>query len=99
MDRLSSRQVTQELADFSKWKLVDEKWIERSFHFKKYLAGIHFVNQIAEYAENKQHHPLMSINYKNVSVKFSSWQEQGLTTLDFEMAKHVDALYEQGEGK
>ncbi|WP_404450673.1 4a-hydroxytetrahydrobiopterin dehydratase [Virgibacillus necropolis] len=97
MDRLSDEQITNELASLADWERVDENWIERKYRFKKYLSGVKFVDQVAQFAENKQHHPLISIDYKKVTVKFSSWQEKGLTALDLEMAKRVDELYVQAE--
>lgn len=97
MDRLSDKEINNELASLTEWERVDEIWIERIYRFKKYLSGVRFVEQVAQSAENKQHHPLISIDYKKVIVKFSSWQEKGITALDLEMAKRVDELYEQAE--
>ncbi|ASK64301.1 4a-hydroxytetrahydrobiopterin dehydratase [Virgibacillus phasianinus] len=94
---MTEEQVNNELAGLTDWNLIDEKWIERIYRFKKYLAGVRFVDKVAESAENKQHHPLIAIDYKKVSVKFSSWQEKGLTSVDFEMAKRVDVIYEELE--
>lgn len=97
MERLSEEQINQELAQLPEWKRLDEKWIERRYRFKHYLAGVKFVNQVAEYAESKNHHPFISIDYKVVTLKISSWQAKGLTDLDFEMVKHFDTLYDESE--
>ncbi|MFD2761311.1 4a-hydroxytetrahydrobiopterin dehydratase [Lentibacillus juripiscarius] len=95
MERLSEEQIEKELKDLPEWKRLDEKWIERRYRFKDFLNGVRFVDQIAEYAESKQHHPFISIDYKVVTLKISSWQMKGLTDLDFEMVKHFDKLYEK----
>lgn len=72
--------------------------MERKYHFKNFLSGVKFVNQVAEYAgKDKHHHPFISIDYKVVTLKISSWQAKGLTDLDFEMVKHFDQLYEQAD--
>lgn len=97
MRRLSEAEIQEELENLSGWKLVDEKWIQKRYRFKEFLNGIHFVQRIAQYAEEKNHHPFISIDYKMVTLKISSWQAKGLTDLDFEMVKHFDVLYEQGE--
>lgn len=94
MERLSEEAIENELNDLPEWKRLDEKWIERKYRFKNYLNGVRFVDQAAEYAENKKHHPFISIDYKMVKLKMSSWQAKGLTDLDFEMAKHFDDIYE-----
>src|SRR5690625_146549 len=97
MERLDEAQITNELENLPEWKRLDEKWIERKYRFKNFLAGIGFVDQIAAYAESKQHHPVISIDYKVVRVKMSAWQAKGLTGLDCEMAKHFDELYDRAE--
>ncbi|MGM8214864.1 4a-hydroxytetrahydrobiopterin dehydratase [Bacillaceae bacterium W0354] len=97
MERLTDKQITEELGKLPEWKLVDEKWIRRRYKFKDYLKGVAFVSKVAEYAEDKNHHPNIAIDYKVVTLKISSWEKQGLTDLDFEMAHHFDELYEQSE--
>lgn len=93
--RLSEAEITKELVHLPEWKRIAEKWIERRYRFAYFLDGIRFVDEIAEYAEKKLHHPLISINYKVVTLKLSSWQAKGLTDFDFEMAKQFDEWYEQ----
>lgn len=95
MERLTEEQITKELENLPDWKRLDEKWIERKYRFKDFLNGVRFVDQIAEYAEQKQHHPFISIDYKVVTVKISSWQMKGLTDVDFEMVNYFDELYDQ----
>ncbi|WP_174615186.1 4a-hydroxytetrahydrobiopterin dehydratase [Virgibacillus ihumii] len=95
MERLSEEQIEKELEAVPDWKRLDEKWIARKYRFKDFLNGVRFVDQIAEYAEEKQHHPFISIDYKAVTLKISSWQMKGLTDLDFEMVNHFDELYDK----
>lgn len=97
MERLTEEQIAKELENLPDWKRLDEKWIERRYRFRNYLAGVGFVNQVAAYAESKNHHPFICIDYKVVTLKISSWQAKGLTDLDMEMVKHFDELYEQAE--
>jgi len=97
MERLSEEEINKELNNLPEWKRLDEKWIERKYRFQNYLNGIRFVDQAAEYAENKKHHPFISIDYKMVKLKISSWQAKGLTDLDFEMVKQFDELYEKAK--
>ncbi|WP_164670525.1 4a-hydroxytetrahydrobiopterin dehydratase [Virgibacillus doumboii] len=97
MERLNEEQITKELESLPDWKRLDEKWIQRKYRFKDFLNGVRFVYRIAEYAEEKQHHPFISIDYKVVTLKISSWQMKGLTDLDFEMVNHFDELYENAD--
>ncbi|WP_339160918.1 4a-hydroxytetrahydrobiopterin dehydratase [Siminovitchia sp. FSL H7-0308] len=95
MERLSQEEVAVKLQENKNWKLVDEKWITRKYRFRDYLKGIDFVNKVAQASEKAQHHPFISIDYKLVTLKISSWRARGLTTLDFEMADQYDQFYEE----
>src|SRR5699024_3611971 len=97
MESLDEAQIIKELDNLPEWKRLDEKGVELKYLFKHNLAGIGFVDQIADYAESKQHHPFISIDYKVVTLKLSSWQAKGLTELDFVMANHFDELYDRAE--
>ncbi|WP_257009724.1 4a-hydroxytetrahydrobiopterin dehydratase [Evansella halocellulosilytica] len=95
MEKLTDEEVQQKLVDADGWNLVDEKWIEKKYRFKDYLKGIDFVQKIAKISEDANHHPFISIDYKLIRVKLSSWKENGLTDLDFKLAHEYDTHYEK----
>lgn len=53
MELLTDEAIKNELKELPKWELVNEKWLERKFNFNKYLSGIAFVQDVAEYAQKK----------------------------------------------
>lgn len=77
MEKLTDEQIKQELDQLPDWKLVDDIWVRRRYKFKDYLNGIEFVRKVAEYAEGKNHHPNIAIDYKVVTLKISSWSMRG----------------------
>ncbi|HLQ70973.1 MAG TPA: 4a-hydroxytetrahydrobiopterin dehydratase [Bacillota bacterium] len=93
MERISDAAIQEALDQLDDWKLVDEKWLQKKYRFKNFLSGVDFVQEVAAYAEGKMHHPFISIDYKVVTLKISSWQMKGITDLDIEMVKHFDELY------
>lgn len=95
MEKLTELEILEKLTTIQNWKLKDEKWLERKYRFLDYLNGIEFVQQVATVSENANHHPFLSIDYKVVTVKISSWNAKGLTALDFELAQKYDELYIQ----
>ncbi|WLD94845.1 4a-hydroxytetrahydrobiopterin dehydratase [Alkalihalobacillus sp. AL-G] len=95
MERLSEEQIKSILESLEGWKLEDEKWIVKKYRFKNYLDGIKFVSEIAYVSEEASHHPLISVDYKLVTVKLSSWKAKGLTELDFKLAIDYDRCYQQ----
>lgn len=97
MSRLEEQQIKDKLEQLNGWNLEDEKWLVKKYRFKEFLEGIHFVNQIAELSEHEQHHPFISIDYKMITLKLSSWQAKGLTELDFSLANQYDGIYNSKE--
>jgi 4a-hydroxytetrahydrobiopterin dehydratase len=95
MEKLSPSEVQEMLSSVPDWKLTDEKWIERKYRFRDYLKGIDFVNLAANLSEQVNHHPFISIDYKVVTLRLSSWNARGLTALDFQLATKYDEFYLQ----
>ncbi|EGL84031.1 transcriptional coactivator/pterin dehydratase [Caldalkalibacillus thermarum TA2.A1] len=97
--RLEEQAITEHLAQLKTWKR-DGKWIERKYRFEEFMDAIEFVNQVAQVAESLNHHPMIHIEYKLVTLRLTSWHAGGLTDLDFTSAERYDQLYEaQQTGK
>ncbi|GAE36968.1 4a-hydroxytetrahydrobiopterin dehydratase [Halalkalibacter akibai] len=94
MDKLTDREIEIRLVELDRWKIVDEKWLEKKYRFGEYLNGIDFVQKVAHRSEQENHHPFISIDYKLISVRISSWKARGLTDLDFQLAKQYDEIFE-----
>ena len=93
MEKLPVSEVQERLTSVPNWRITDEKWIERKYRFLDFLNGIEFVQKVADLSENVNHHPLISIDYKLVTLKITSWHAKGLTALDFDLANKYDELY------
>lgn len=93
MEKLAATEVQERLTSVPNWVITDEKWIERKYRFLEFLNGIEFVQKVADLSEQVNHHPFISIDYKLVTLKITSWHAKGLTALDFELAKKYDELY------
>lgn len=55
-------------------------------------AAIDFVNAVARVAEELDHHPDMTIRWNKVGLRVTTHDSGGLTELDLELARAVDAL-------
>jgi len=64
------------------WTLQD-KQIQRKFTFADFAEAVSFVVRIGFAAEAADHHPDILINYKRVTLTFSTHSEGGLTEKDF----------------
>ncbi len=66
--------------------------ITRTFAFTKFLDGIAWVDKVALAAEKLDHHPDLDIRYNKITATLSTHSAGGLTKLDFDLAKEMDAL-------
>lgn len=98
MTRLTEAEIQKRLSQLQGWQLENEKWIVKKYRFKEFLLGISFVRQIADLSESVNHHPFISIDYKVVTLKLSSWNAKGITELDLDLASQYDQIYNQTTG-
>ena len=90
---LVEEELKQALRKIPEWDMVG-KAIERTVEFDDFLGAIDFVEQVAEIAEEEEHHPDINIRYNKVTLSLSTHDESGLTSRDFEVAERIDNLME-----
>lgn len=65
----------------------------RDFKFKDFAEAMAFVNQVAEIAEERNHHPDILVHgWNNVRLTLSTHSEGGVTDADRALAEQIDAL-------
>ena len=89
MAALSDETIREKLAKIVGWT-YENKSLHKTFRFPSFLAGIEFVNKVAQAAEAAGHHPDLTINYNVVSVTLSTHSEGGVTQKDFALAATID---------
>lgn len=90
MTVLSESDVDTRLAD-SAWRREGEA-ITREWKLADFAAAIAFVNQVAELAEQANHHPDIYLHgWNKVRLQFSTHSEGGITQADIDMAARIDA--------
>jgi 4a-hydroxytetrahydrobiopterin dehydratase len=73
------------------WKLA-EKTIQREFSFKDFRQSMAFANQVADLAEEQNHHPDILVSYSRVKLILSTHKVGGLSRNDFILAAKIDLL-------
>jgi 4a-hydroxytetrahydrobiopterin dehydratase len=91
MAKLSRADVAQHIKGLDGWTL-DGNTIRKQYTFADFPAAIAFVNRLAPKAEAVDHHPDILINYKRVTLTYSTHSEGGLTAKDFDGAATADTL-------
>lgn len=91
--KLSELEIEISLFNYEGWKREDVKWIVKKYRFRTFLDAVAYVNRIAKVAEQLNHHPLIAIDYKLVTLRLTTWSDGGLTELDFKAAAAFDAAF------
>jgi 4a-hydroxytetrahydrobiopterin dehydratase len=89
--RLSQADIDQRMKTLNGWTLQGDE-IRKQYTFKDFVAAIAFVNRLAPIADAADHHPDILINYKRVTLTYSTHSEGGLTAKDFTGAAAADAI-------
>jgi len=91
MPTLSPAEIERRMKGLSGWTL-DGRAIRKQYTFGGFPDAIAFVNRLAPEAEAADHHPDILVNYKRVTLTYSTHSEGGLTARDFDGAALADRL-------
>lgn len=76
-------------AGLDSWTLEQRSLVKR-FAFSGFPQAVQFVARLVPEAEAADHHPDIVINYKRVTLTYTTHSEGGLTVKDFEGAAMAD---------
>ena len=89
MARLSLTEAEQRIKGLTGWTLEGDT-IRKQYTFRDFLEAIAFINCLAPKAQAVDHHPDILINYKRVTLSYSTHDEGGLTAKDIAGAKMAE---------
>jgi len=89
--RLNDEQVSDHLTTVMGWSVIEGK-LTKAFDFNSYASGVIFANAVAHTADKMDHHPDLTIGYQKVTVAVNTHDVGGISPLDFELARKIDAL-------
>src|SRR5690242_14692235 len=91
MEALAQKEIDKRLQELPDWKRED-KTLVWQHAFPTYLEALEFVYRLGKAAEENDHHPDIIMNYKRVTVRYSTHSAGGITELDFKMAGKIGEL-------
>jgi 4a-hydroxytetrahydrobiopterin dehydratase len=91
MATISADEAKDRLQALPGWTL-DGNAIRRQYTFAGFAEAVSFVVRLGFAAESADHHPDILINYKRVTLTYSTHSEGGLTEKDFAGAQEADRL-------
>jgi 4a-hydroxytetrahydrobiopterin dehydratase len=90
---LSPAQIEQRLSGLNAWRWdTAEGCIMKSWTFDSFRNLMTCLMQMAELAEQLDHHPHITTCYTQLDIRLSTHDAQGLTDLDFQLAQMMDRL-------
>lgn len=92
---LNNEEIETYLQSLKGWERKDAKTLEKQYQFEDFLSGISFVDQLAEHAENVQHHPEIIINHTDIAIRLSTHDAGGITMKDIESAEVYNKIFDQ----
>src|ERR1700735_384247 len=95
-ERLSAEARKSALRELPGWADASgREAIARTFTFKDFKEAFGFMSRVALVAEKNDHHPEWRNVYKTVEVMLATHDAGGVTRLDIELAKAMNAIAAQ----
>ena len=91
MAKLSRDEIERRMKALNGWTLAGDA-IRKQFTFKGFPEAVAFVDRLVPEAEAADHHPDITINYRRVTLSYSTHSEGGLTEKDFAGAQMADRV-------
>jgi 4a-hydroxytetrahydrobiopterin dehydratase len=88
---LSPDALSAALADLPQWS-GDGEAIRRSAELPSFRAAVDAIVRIADVAEELDHHPDVDLRWRTLHLTLSTHSAGGVTDLDIELARRIDAL-------
>jgi 4a-hydroxytetrahydrobiopterin dehydratase len=90
--KLTKAEIDQHLEALGNGWTLEGNAIRKQFTFSDCPAAVKFVDRLVPGAEAADHHPDITINYRRVTLSYSTHSEGGLTVKDFDGAAAADRL-------
>ncbi|MEA2921091.1 MAG: 4a-hydroxytetrahydrobiopterin dehydratase [Bradyrhizobium sp.] len=95
-ERLSAEARKAALQGLAGWnEVAGREAIARTFTFKDFSEAFGFMTRAALVAEKRDHHPEWRNVYKTVEVVLATHDAGGVTALDVDLAKAMNAIASQ----
>ena len=94
---INTAKITELLGELDGWNVDlehDEPRLFKQYRFKNFREAMAFSVQIAEIADQQDHHPSILVEWGKVSIWWWTHAIHGLHQNDFIMAAKTDLLYQ-----
>jgi 4a-hydroxytetrahydrobiopterin dehydratase len=92
---MTDEQIAASLRSLNGWTVHEGK-LHRDFQFADFIAAWGFMSRVALIAQSMDHHPDWNNVYNRVRIDLDTHDAGGITQMDFELARRIDALLPAG---
>lgn len=96
MKKLTNLEIETKLENLTDWDFYDDA-LHTDFEFDNFKDCMSAMNRIAFECEALNHHPEWSNVYNILEIKLTTHDADGVTELDFALAKAIDKIVEVEE--
>ncbi len=89
MALLTDDEIAARLTSLDGWTREGDA-IRKQYAFPGFPEAVSFVGRLVAGCEAADHHPDIAINYRKVTLSFTTHSEKGLTEKDFDGARAAD---------
>ena len=89
--KMADEQIQKELTSLEGWAVCEGK-LHKTFKFSDFVEAWGFMSRAALIAQSMDHHPEWFNVYSTVRVDLNTHDAGGITVLDIELARKLDAL-------
>ena len=92
---LTKLEISDVLDRLDGWKVSTasgKQGLEKTYYFNGFNAAFGFIGRVALAAERANHHPEWKNVYNEVTIKWTSHTNGGVTDLDVELAKKTEMI-------
>lgn len=94
--KLTDATVQARLSEIPGWSIAGGK-LRRELQFGDFVEAFGFMSSLALVAEKMDHHPEWQNVYSRVSIELQTHDADGITDLDFELARAANRLAENAK--
>lgn len=91
MHTLTEQQIADALTKLPHWER-EGTWIITTIQFSDFLTAIDFVGAVAEVAEKRKHHPVITVEYDTVTLELTTHDAGSITQKDIDLAHAIELL-------
>jgi 4a-hydroxytetrahydrobiopterin dehydratase len=91
---LDEKQIQEALTDRRQWEYRDGVLV-RQVEAPDFMSGIRLVDEVAEVAEQANHHPDIDIRWTTITFQLVTHAEGGVTGFDVQMAGKIDEVVDK----